>query len=234
MVVRVTGRPEVDEGGLGVAAGAGSTGKPLTRPEFAYLALAFLFVGVGWLAAVEVDHHVHAAPYHPAEGVSVFAIFYIVAQALERLLEPLTAFYGATTPKATATANVRGLTTKSHAVKQRDMKIRDATRAAGTNAGDTNADSAADWQQIVDQVRSNTTTVWALGAALAMCVSGWLGLLLLRTVGLGSAPRGLDLLVTGLVLGGGTKPLHDLIGNIQKSKEQKENPSEVSGARSGT
>jgi len=35
--------------------------------------------------------------------------------------------------------------------------------------------------------------------------------------------------LTGIVIGGVTKPLHDLIENIQKSKEDKENPNEVSG-----
>jgi hypothetical protein len=35
----------------------------------------------------------------------------------------------------------------------------------------------------------------------------------------------LDILVTGLAIGGGTKPLHDLIGNLQASKDSKKDPS---------
>ncbi|MDB5680191.1 MAG: hypothetical protein JWM94_3193, partial [Sphingomonas bacterium] len=30
-----------------------------------------------------------------------------------------------------------------------------------------------------------------------------------------------DLLVTGLVVGAGTKPLHDLVANLQKTKDTK-------------
>jgi len=33
--------------------------------------------------------------------------------------------------------------------------------------------------------------------------------------------RALDLLVTGLVVGAGTKPLHDLVANIQKTSSAK-------------
>jgi hypothetical protein len=33
-----------------------------------------------------------------------------------------------------------------------------------------------------------------------------------------SPPRWLDVFVTGLVIGGGTKPLHDLIATIQRTR----------------
>jgi hypothetical protein len=42
-----------------------------------------------------------------------------------------------------------------------------------------------------------------------------LGLRFLSAVQVGSSPRWLDVFVTGLVISGGTKPLHDLIGMIQ-------------------
>ena len=45
-----------------------------------------------------------------------------------------------------------------------------------------------------------------------------------------SAPRlrrWVDLLVTGLAVGGGTKPLHDLVSNLQASKEAKKDPPQV-------
>jgi hypothetical protein len=37
----------------------------------------------------------------------------------------------------------------------------------------------------------------------------------------------IDLLVTGLAIGGGTKPLHDLISNLQAAKIQKKDPSQT-------
>ena len=37
----------------------------------------------------------------------------------------------------------------------------------------------------------------------------------------------LDILVTGLAIGGGTKPLHDLISNLQAAKDNRKNPSQT-------
>ena len=61
-----------------------------------------------------------------------------------------------------------------------------------------------------------------LWSFLAMLASGSLGLLLLRSVGLTGAPVWADIFVTGLAIGSGTKPLHDLISNLQQSSSQKE------------
>ena len=75
--------------------------------------------------------------------------------------------------------------------------------------------------------------MWATASVLAMVVCAFLGIFLLRSVEtptsgqdrhhlVGFKPgedpdRLLDLLVTGLVVGAGTKPLHDLISQIQTS-----------------
>jgi len=46
---------------------------------------------------------------------------------------------------------------------------------------------------------------------------------LLKSVGVASAPVWLEILVTGLAVGGGTKPLHDLIKQLQ-AKNKAEDP----------
>jgi len=72
-------------------------------------------------------------------------------------------------------------------------------------------------------VRHNRAVVmWAIASFLAMLASGSLGLMLLRSVGLTGAPAWADIFVTGLAIGSGTKPLHDLISNLQQSSSQKE------------
>jgi hypothetical protein len=211
---------------LEAAVEAGKTGKPLTRPELGYLAIVLVAVVVGAVVGIVLDDGKRV--YSPPDGVSIFALFYIAAQAIERLLEPLSSFYGRTKASAeagaalpaAATANARY--TKSEAVKERDkaLAFNDATTAAA---------DAAWWQEMVDQIRRNTTTLWAVASMLGMIAAGWLGLLLLHAVKAPNAPRWLDIILTGIVIGGGTKPLHDLIGNIQNAKEKKENPKEVSG-----
>jgi hypothetical protein len=85
------------------------------------------------------------------------------------------------------------------------------------------ADPTPAHQAVVEQVKRNRAVLlWGFSSLLAMLASGGLGLFLLRSVGLKGAPTWLDILVTGLAIGSGTKPLHDLISNLQQSSSQKE------------
>ncbi len=102
-------------------------------------------------------------------------------------------------------------------------------------------------QAELDQRRADKAVVyWAIGSALGLLLSGVLGLYLLHVVGLKgdgldlqggwtaairsgpSVRHMIDLLITGLAIGGGTKPLHDLIANLQEAKNGKKDPNEVS------
>lgn len=58
---------------------------------------------------------------------------------------------------------------------------------------------------------------WALGVTcvLGVLVSCGFGLFLLETIGIHSGSNTLDTFVTGLLIGAGTKPLHDLISTLQ-------------------
>jgi hypothetical protein len=44
---------------------------------------------VGAIASWLLYRWIGPSPFVPVEGVSIFALFYIVAQSLERLLEPI-------------------------------------------------------------------------------------------------------------------------------------------------
>ena len=79
----------------------------------------------------------------------------------------------------------------------------------------------------VDLDRANRVViVWGLATAVAtvLCAGG--GFFLLRA--LESNPewngvaRWIDALITGLIVGSGTKPVHDLVIRLQKSKEPEE------------
>jgi hypothetical protein len=117
-----------------------------------------------------------------------------------------------------------------------------ATKAAKKAAVKLAAAAQAD----LDQRRADKTIAyWALASILGVLFSATLGLYLLHTVGLSSdglssngswtgstwSPSGirhmLDILVTGLALGGGTKPLHDLISNLQTTKNIKKDPGQT-------
>jgi len=107
-------------------------------------------------------------------------------------------------------------------------------------------DLAAAAQAELDQRRADKAVAyWALASTLGLLLSATLGMYLLHIVGLrgdGLAADGtwavgilsaagirhmIDLLVTGLAIGGGTKPLHDLISNLQAAKVSKKDPSQT-------
>lgn len=181
------------------------------------VAVAVLAVALYWLLAFQLRVHASLTPQPAAvlaEGVGLFALLYIAAQAIERILEP----FSKLDPK------------KAELVKDRDDKAAAAQRGA-------QAKPAADAQGSLDRWRANRAVLlWGAATVLGMFGSAAFGIYLLRLVVVPAAEGGalpsleLDILVTGLAIGGGTKPLHDLISRIEKSK----NAAADSGANGDT
>ena len=104
---------------------------------------------------------------------------------------------------------------------------------------------AAAAQAELDQRRADKVVAyWALATGIGLLLSATLGLYLMHVIGLQSdglsadgtwagtlnaagIRHALDILVTGLAIGGGTKPLHDLISNLQAAKDNRKNPSQT-------
>lgn len=124
---------------------------------------AYVIVGIGVAAGWVLYHELKPSDFVPAPGVSAFALFYILAQAIERTLEPAS-----------------------------DLNL------FGTD-------------------EQKPVRLWAAACFLAMLGCGALGIFLLHAVGVSSVSPAIDIGITGLAVGSGTKPLHDLISNIQKS-----------------
>ncbi len=216
---------------------------------------------VGWVASIWANRAADPQALKIPAGVSVFALFYVVTQGLERLLEPFARLWDGTrapTEKrdaASVEAERRKAAAEVAAAEGARRKVAGETGAIQemleTVAGEREAmeaalDDAAKHQAAVDRSRANRTVVlWAVASVLGMALSAVLGLYLLHAVGLqddligldgrvtgglGSAAgvrHALDLLVTGLAIGGGTKPLHDLIQNLQEAKNEKKDPANV-------
>jgi hypothetical protein len=181
--------------------------------------IAIALVGCGVL-----NRLVNPIPFTVPAGVGVFAVFYAVTQGLERLLEPISALVYKT----------------NNAVTDRNRTLAQALSTSPTGNRQTAIQEAAAAQATLDQRRADRAVIfWAVATVLAMAVSAALGLYLLHAVGLPEGSwrggpfsaqglrRWVDLLVTGLAVGGGTKPLHDLISNLQASKEAKKDPPQV-------
>jgi hypothetical protein len=112
------------------------------------------------------------APFKPGPELSLFAPMYILAQSIERLLEPFTQWLGAATDTSSVTQSQGTRTGKKEAKKVRDEAV------ANTISAETRADAvehlstAAKAQELVDRIRRNRTYItWGIASALAMVAS---------------------------------------------------------------
>jgi hypothetical protein len=147
------------------------------------------------------------------EAFSIFAPLYIAAQAVERLLEPLasrrdtTAALKATLKQRRAeTARLRSLPTATAEEFARAQRSENAAELALAQAKSTRA-----------------VKLWAAATVISLLVCAALGLGLIEAVAkerpTSEFIRTLDVLLTGIAVGAGTKPLHDLITRIEKAKD---------------
>ena len=149
----------------GVAAPAAKAARALGGVPLAALVTAWVFVLAGIVVAVTSGHV--AQTFSTSSDFDRFAAFYVVAQAIERLVEvfsPLIPPYG------------EGAAAKS----------------------------------------TRSLVFGAITFLVAVCVARWTGLLFLQAIGWVSPSSWLDVIVTGLVVSGGTKALHDLISTLAK------------------
>jgi hypothetical protein len=75
---------------------------------------------------------------------------------------------------------------------------------------------AADKQAEADKLREKRTIIfWAIASICGLGISGGFGFFLLQSVSTTPVNSFLVLAITGLTIGAGTKPLHDLITSMQ-------------------
>jgi hypothetical protein len=153
-------------------------------------------------------------------GVTVFAVFFVTAQALERLLEPLSAVL--LTKDGLTDGYAKALDAVEAKLADWAAAIGDASKAASTKtAAETAMKAAADAKAKLDGRQQNRTVLfWAIATVFGIAASAALRLYLLKTVGIKADLRLVEVLATGLVIGAGTKPLHDLVTTISEKKDQ--------------
>ena len=183
---------------------------PSQGPDLAWVVGGYVLVAggalVGWVLWKAFDPK---GLIGPAAGISVFAPLYIFAQGIERLIEPFSKFFGASNG-----------TTKTQAEDARNLAFTTMTTPAEIQ-------SAAAAQALVNQIRRNATVfAWGVASFLGMVAAGSFGIFLVAACGF-DIPEFWDIALTGLAVGSGTKPLHDLIGNLQKAGNEKADPPQV-------
>jgi hypothetical protein len=183
----------------------GNPAPPAGGPELDthYILWAYIAVGIAIVVAVILTVLIHAPALVTATGFTSFSVIYIVAQAIERFLQPISELVG-----------------KPDETKAAQKALVAAVEAPGAVPAVTK--DTADYRKL-----ERATYFWAAASCISLIVCAFLGLGLLQTVvefSNKTVPgwfEAFDVVITGLAIGAGTKPLHDLIDSIQKSKEAK-------------
>jgi hypothetical protein len=164
---------------------------------------AFLIVAVGTGAAYGLNHWVHkSTPFEIGNQVSAYAAIVVFAGAVERLLEPFSNLLPGNGARARYESVVAAL--------------------ANGHPTTTLKDVAAAKAKLDHALSNRTVLMWGMATGLAALVSGLGGFYLLHMIAASDwtvdLPYWVDAMVTGLVVGTGTKPLHDLITRAQESR----------------
>jgi hypothetical protein len=141
-----------------------------------------------------------AKSYVPYAGVIA------ASAALERFLEPLSSLL----------MNKEAKKNKDTAAKAKaDAQTAGAAPGVPAAIVHDKTQTAADAQAKADTDRANRTVFfWAIASICGIGIAGGFGFFLLQSIAAGVNPY-LDLAVTGLTIGAGTKPTHDLITSLQ-------------------
>lgn len=185
--------------------------------------LAFLVVALGWWLGyilfnkTPVDNG--GVKFDPVDGIGLFALFFILAQALERLMEPIAELsipnFGSSKekPRTNVARRVKAAIAETDPAKAQEELDNGAAEQADEN-----------------RIEGNTKVViWAIATFVAMLISGSTHLFFLDAVGASGVNPSLNILLTGLVIGGGTKPLHELIKKLEKPSESSDEGGEDDG-----
>lgn len=228
------------------AAAAGAESPEPTTINQPLTMFAYAVVVLAALAAWAIYEWRDPTEFKPEPGISIFAVLYIAAQAIERILEPFAPLVARTrkteeseadekdeadeadAPGGQGAPRTRPATTTRFVSRKEQETLRSRSLAAAISTDDDlqkkrELEKAAAAQEAISRTRRNTALwLWTAATVIALLGSGLIGMTLLTTIGVAKAPVFVDLLVTGLAIGGGTKPLHDLIGNLEKAKEKKD------------
>ena len=165
--------------------------------------VGFLFVALGTAAAYLLQKYgTHAVPFKIGNQTSAYAGIIVFAGAVERFLEPFAHWLPGAKTKNQYEAAVAAMT-NGH---------------PGVTLG-----AVATAKAKLDRAQANRTVLlWALATAVATAAAGASGFYLLHMIAATDwtvdLPYWVDAMVTGLVVGTGTKPLHDLITRAQESR----------------
>lgn len=190
-------------------------GKSVYPDPISFLWAAAAIVAGAVLGTLLYDADTGIGKFVPPKGVGIFALFYLVAQVIERVQEPFTPFLG----RAKETTSSEAAQGKNQIEARAELER--ALVAARKSPTPDRATNVANKQRTADQISANLTVLmFGTGAFLAMLLLGYLKAGLLDTLGVNDVKASVEVLASGLIVGAGTKPLHDLISKLTTSKQK--------------
>ena len=166
---------------------------PGTGQQIGYTVLGVGLAATAFFIAWAL-HGSRSSTYRIDNQWSALTGLFVLALAIERALEPFSRKLGPDTTRAKDERDTP------------DRKVSDA-----------------ECQRAIDMRRRLTAVVtWGVATGLSFLLCAKLNITLMEAVaanGSGQPPFWADLLVTGLVVGAGTKPLHDLLTNIERQQD---------------
>jgi len=216
--VQATATPGEGEVGTAVAMAGGdpqpspggeAASAPIQPASIGAVIAAFGLIAAGGAGSWAIWHFkINADTIHLPDATALFGVLFAFATAVERILEPFARFLPGQHAKGDLERAVANLANKYHDATHDDLI------------------QVAHAKSMVDKGRANRGLVsWGLAVALATVASSAGGLYLLHAIA-GEQWSGVavwvDAIVTGIVVGSGTKPLHDVISRVQKNKEKSE------------
>lgn len=212
--VTVTNVEQRDSGTPTTAPISASAAEPATGWPLVGFSVAAVAVATVIMWAI-YSYWIKPTPIQIKTGYVPFAGLIVVTTALERLLQPLSqkllpndASDGSPAKQAAASASA----------------AHQAAADSGTLAAavQSKVQKAADDQAKADARRTARAIIfWAIASVCGLIISGGFGFFLLQSVASNHVNSFLDLAVTGLAIGAGTKPVHDLITSIQNNASGK-------------
>lgn len=201
------------------------------RPSTA-LALGMFFIVLvaavlAAIAYVQTDPNLHLN----LESFVVFAPIYAAAQAIERLLEPFAAIL---LPAQAEKEDVDAAKTDKQMAQSAlaaSFRADPSEAAEGTGAaavlgrvlGEANRQQNAAVAQLSKKKSERALVFFAIASVVSLALCAVLGLGIIQAMTdtrLEEHLRAIDVALTGIVIGAGTKPLHDLIARVEKAKEK--------------
>ena len=195
----VSSPPIPQQGGApAVPAAEMAAAVPSPPPRMWATMIGLGLAGVGALGAWDINTFMAPSTFRVDNQMTVFVALLVFAGAVERLLEPFTRFLPGR--------------------KEQDLYEKAVADMDNGVSGAMNA--AAHYKAAMDSARgSRAILAWGIATFFATLLSAGAGFYLLRMIsadpGWHGIPAWADALVTGLIVGSGTKPLHDLVTRAQ-------------------